>query len=84
MAWTAQGTGLLIHSRLSTANFPIVLTPSKQYLLLFWCEKKSKQDAPTSWNKKKRKREKKKKGMVFLPYFRLFADYVSVGPLIPK
>lgn len=40
MAWTAQSWALLIHSRLLKANFPIVLTPSQQYLLLFWWEKK--------------------------------------------
>lgn len=75
MAWTAQSWALLIHSRLLKANFPIVLTPSQQYLLLFWWEKK--QDAPTSWKKKKKRQD-------FLSIFEIVCRLVSVRLFIPK
>lgn len=53
MAQTAQGKGLLSHSRLES-KVPTVLTPSQQHLLCFWGKKE--QDAPTSWNKEKIKK----------------------------
>lgn len=54
MAQTAQGKGLLSHSRLES-KVPTVLTPSQQHLLCFWGKKE--QDAPTSWNKEKIKKQ---------------------------